>query len=64
MAHPQLASILDRTGHAATVAWAHDGEGNLAALPDADLAVDAAVALGNAAALQAVQAPKNLRKLA
>ncbi len=64
MAHPQLASILDRSGHPATVAWAHDGAGNLAALPDAELAVDAAVALGNAAALQAVQAPKNLRKLA
>ncbi len=64
MAHPQLSSILDRSGHAATVAWAHDGSGDLASLPDADLAVEAAVALGNVAALQAVVAPKHLRKLA
>lgn len=62
--NPNLAPILDRTGHPATVAWAHDGQGDLAALPDPELAILAAERLGNAAALQGVTNPKPLRKAA
>lgn len=62
--NPALASILDRSGHADTVAWAHEGRGNLAALPDPMLAIAAAAELGNTAALQSVTAPKDLRKAA
>lgn len=61
---PALLSILDRSGDAATVAWAHEGQGSVAALPDPMLAVAAAERLGNVAALQAVSAPKELRKAA
>src|SRR5687768_5615412 len=58
-------SILDRTGDAATVAWAHEGTGDLAKLPDPHLAIAAAAALGNAKALQSVTTgPKELRKAA
>ena len=59
-----LAAILDRSGDPATVAWAHEGKGALAALPDPQLAIAAAGALGNVAALQSVNAPKDLRKAA
>jgi len=61
---PRLASILDRTGDPATVAWAHEGSGRLDSLADPMLALAAAEALGNAAALQAVAEPKALRKAA
>ena len=64
MADPRLASILDRSGDPATVAWAHEGVGALAGLADPELAIAAAVALGNVAALQSVEEPKALRKLA
>lgn len=64
MADPRLASILDRSADAATVAWAHSGQGDLAQLPDPELAIAAAAELGNVAALQAVTAPKSLRKAA
>lgn len=64
MADPRLASILDRTGDAATVAWAHDGQGDVASLADPELAIAAAAELGNVAALQAVSAPKALKKSA
>lgn len=61
---PRLASILDRSGDAATVAWAHDGQGALATLADPELAILAAERLGNVSALQSVTAPKDLRKSA
>ncbi|GDX80509.1 hypothetical protein LBMAG42_23200 [Deltaproteobacteria bacterium] len=64
MADPRLASILDRSGDPATVAWAHAGEGALASLADPELAIAAAGELGNVAALQAVTEPKALRKAA
>ena len=64
MPNERLASILDRSGDAPTVAWAHEGVGTLTALPDPELAIEAAAALGNTAALASVQQPKNLRKLA
>ena len=64
MANEQLASILDRSGHPATVAWAHDGVGALGELPDPELAIEAAGQLGNVAALVAVSQPKPLRKAA
>lgn len=60
----RLAAILDRTGDPATVAWAHEGTGSLSALADPMLAIAAAGALGNIAALQSVSAPKDLRKAA
>lgn len=64
MPDPRLSSILDQSGHAATVAWAHRGEGDVASLPDPELAIAAAAELGNVAALQAVQGAKALRKSA
>lgn len=65
MPDPQaLQAILDRTGDAATVAWAHDGQGDVSRLADPALAIVAAERLGNVAALQAVSAPKDLRKAA
>lgn len=48
----------------ATIAWAHEGAGNLAALPDPHLAIAAAAALGNTRALLSVTAPKELKKAA
>ncbi len=59
-----LASIVDRTADPASVAWAHAGQGDLAALPDPLAAIAAAAKLGNSAALQGVSAPKELRKAA
>ncbi len=64
MADPRLASILDRSGDPATVAWAHDGEGALVSLADPELAIAAAGELGNITALQSVTEPKSLRKAA
>ncbi|MSQ01969.1 MAG: hypothetical protein EXR71_08755 [Myxococcales bacterium] len=64
MADSRLSAILDRSGDAATVAWAHDGAGDLTTLSDPELAIHAAGELGNVAALQAVVAPKSLRKAA
>ncbi len=64
MVDPRLVAILDRSGDPAIVAWAHDGAGDVASLSDPELAVHAAGELGNVAALQAVAAPKNLRKAA
>jgi hypothetical protein len=59
-----VTAIVDRTGDPATVAWAHEGVGNVAALPDPHLAIAAATALGNVKALQSVTAPKDLKKAA
>ncbi|MDP2312071.1 MAG: hypothetical protein Q8P41_04140 [Pseudomonadota bacterium] len=59
-----LAAVVERRADPATVAWAHEGQGNLAALPDPQLAIAAAAALGNTRALQSVTAPKELRKAA
>ncbi len=64
LADPRLAAILDRSGDPATVAWAHNGTGDVASLADPELAIAAAEALGNAAALNGVTAPKPLRKAA
>lgn len=64
MADPRLASIVDRSGDAALVAWAHHGTGSLAALTAPELAIAAAGELGNVAALQSVTEPKALRKAA
>jgi hypothetical protein len=64
MADPRLVSILDRTGDPATVAFAHDGTGDVTALADPALGIAAAEALGNAGVLQAVTGPKPLRKAA
>src|SRR5262245_17410281 len=61
---PDVRAILDRTGDEATVAWAHDGTGDVSKLPDPLLAIAAAAALGNVKALQSVQGPKELRKAA
>lgn len=61
---PRLADLLARRGDPATVAWVHEGQGDLAALPDPELAIAAAAAAGNAAALQAVRGPKALKKAA
>ncbi|HNC96626.1 MAG TPA: hypothetical protein PKW90_10910, partial [Myxococcota bacterium] len=60
----KIQAIVDGSGDAATVAWAQRGEGSLAALSDPMLAIAAAVALGNVAALQAVNSPKDLKKAA
>lgn len=60
----ELDRILDRSGDPATVAWAHDGQGDLAALPDPLLAILAAEKLGNAPALLAATGPKPVRKAA
>lgn len=60
----KVQTIVSGNGDAATVAWAHRGEGSLAALPDPQLAIAAAVALGNATALSSVNAPKDLKKAA
>ncbi len=49
---PVVTAIVHRTADLATVAWAHDGAGDLATLPNVDAAVAAAVALRNIAALQ------------
>ena len=62
--NPVVAALLDRSGDPASVAWVHDGVGELAALPDPDAALAAAVEVGNTAALQAVAAPKALKKAA
>lgn len=59
-----LQPVLDRSGDPATVAWAHEGKGRLSDLADPTLGIAAAVALGNAAALQSVTAPKDLKKAA
>jgi hypothetical protein len=59
-----VTAIVDRTADAASVAWAHEGAGNLAALPDPHAAIAAAAALGNTRALQSVVAPKELKKAA
>lgn len=59
-----LSAILDRSGDEATVAWAHEGKGDVARLPDPTLAIAAAEKLGNVAALQRVTGPKDLRKSA
>lgn len=67
MADPRLSSILDRSGDPSTVAWAHEGAGDLAALADPLLAIQAALELGNGAALQAASTsnlPKDVRKAA
>lgn len=64
MSKELLAAILDRSADAASVAWAHQGVGNLAALPNPEVAIEAALSLGNVAALTGVQQPKALRKLA
>lgn len=59
-----VAMIVARSADEASVAWAHDGTGPLAALPDALSAIDAAAELGNVRALHGVTAPKELRKAA
>ncbi len=64
MSDPTVSAIVDRSADPASVAWAHDGVGNVAALPDPLAAITAAGLLGNAKALQAVAAPKELRKAA
>ncbi len=64
MPDPAVTAIVERTADAASVAWAHEGVGNVAALPDPLAAIAAAAALGNTAALQSVNAPKDLRKAA
>lgn len=64
MADPTVSSIVDRSGDPASVAWAHDGVGDVAKLPNPLAAIAAAAELGNAKALQSVQAPKDLRKAA
>lgn len=64
MPDPRISSVVSRAADAATVAWAHAGTGDLASLPDPELAIAAAAALGNVSALQAVTAPKTLRKAA
>ncbi len=64
MADPRLTAILDRSGDPELVAWAHDGAGDVTTLSDPELAIHAAGELGNIAALQAVVAPKALRKAA
>ena len=63
---PGLAAVVDRSGDPAMVAWAHDGVGELAGLANVDVAVAAAVALRNVAALQAAaeRGPKVTRKAA
>lgn len=57
-------AIVQRTADPASVAWAHEGAGSLATLPDPLAAIEAAGLVGNLAALQAVNAPKDLRKAA
>lgn len=64
MADPTVTSIVDKSGDPASVAWAHDGVGDIAKLPNPLAAIAAAAQLGNARALQSVQAPKDLRKAA
>ncbi|MDP2307511.1 MAG: hypothetical protein Q8P18_15900 [Pseudomonadota bacterium] len=63
-----LAAILARTAgpaaDPATIAWAHEGKGDLSALPDPHLAIAAAAALGNSRALLSVTGPKELKKAA
>ena len=64
--NPTVAAILDRSGDANAVAWAHEGVGTLQLCGDPEAAVAAAVALRNVAALQAASGlgAKALRKLA
>lgn len=64
--NPRVAELVARNGDAATVAWLHDGVGALAALPDIELAVAAAVAMKNAARLAAAveQGDRAARKAA
>ncbi len=64
MPDPRISSIVSRVGDAATVAWAHDGTGDVVSLADPELAIAAAAELGNVVALQSVVAPKSLRKAA
>ena len=64
MNKPLVDAIVHRTADPASVAWAHEGAGALASLPDPLAAIAAAEKLGNAAALQAVTAPKELKKAA
>jgi hypothetical protein len=64
VADPAVTAIVDRMADPASVAWAHEGQGNLAALPNPLAAIAAAAALGNTRALQSVTAPKDLRKAA
>ncbi|MEN9787688.1 MAG: hypothetical protein RLZZ299_2952 [Pseudomonadota bacterium] len=59
-----VTAIVQRTADPASVAWAHEGAGALASLPDPLAAIEAAGLIGNLAALQAVAAPKDLRKAA
>ncbi len=59
-----VSAIVDRTADPASIAWAHEGKGTLASLPDPLAAIEAAGKLGNIAALQAVAAPKDLKKAA
>lgn len=64
--NPRVAELVARSGDAATLAWLHDGVGTLAALPDIDLAVAAAVAMKNAPLLLAAveQGDRAARKAA
>lgn len=64
MPDPTVTAIVERTGDAASVAWAHEGTGDLASLPNPAAAIAAAAQLGNVKALQSVTAPKDLRKAA
>lgn len=64
MPDPRVSAVLAREGDPAVVAWALDGRGDFATLSDPDLALAAAEAAQNVAALQSVQAPKGARKAA
>ena len=59
-----LLAILARSGDPVTVAWVHDGMGDLASLPDPLLAIEAAGELGKVELLQGVSGPKPWRKAA
>lgn len=64
--NPEVTAIVNRSGAPSVVAWAHEGKGELAGLPNTEVAVAAAVALRNVAALQAAadSGPKAVRKVA
>ena len=64
MSDPTVLAIVNRSADVASVAWAHEGVGALASLPNPQAAIAAAAELGNVRALQSVQAPKDLRKAA
>ncbi len=59
-----VTAIVDRTADPASIAWAHEGTGALANLPDALAAIEAAGQIGNVVVLQTVNAPKDLKKAA